>query len=451
MSRALLRLTESLTNKPLLTTQVQLDQVYEYLTDRNNGLVDLKVDVVKRDKVNKDTVEYNSDTGVGVISIDGSLTYLTYQGICGDAGVSYKGIKAQFDYLVEAGARVILLDQNSNGGEAYMAFETAREMRKVADEKGIRLISYVDGGSFSASYVFSAICHEVIVNPQGEVGSIGVVVGLVNTNKAEKDRGVERTYIYSGESKIPFDADGGFDEAWLSDIQGKVDTLYGVFLDHVIEYRGLSKETLLKIGARTFLGADAINLGLADKTMTHMELGNYLAELIEDNDMALMPIFKGGKTMSVTMEQLQEQLEAKDVQLGEAQEGFVSLQAEFDETVSQLTEAKALVAELQEKQEQMQATLDESLQEKAELAKTQRLARLQAATNDEQAEVLFASLSDLDDERFEAVVSGFEKQKLASASTGLFAEVGGAGAELETPAAPVSKTLELAKAQFKVS
>lgn len=451
MSGALLRLTKSLTNRPLLATQTQLDQVYDYLTDRNNGLADMKVDVVKRETVNRDTVEYNSDTGIGIISIDGSLTYLTYRGICGDAGISYKGIKAQFDYLVEQGAKIILLDQDSNGGEAYMAFETAREMRKVADEKGIKLISYVDGGSFSASYVFSAICHEVIVNPQGEVGSIGVVVGLVNTNKAEKDRGVERTYIYSGKSKIPFDAEGGWDEAWLGDIQDKVDSLYGVFLDHVIEYRGLSKETLLDIGARTFLGEDAIKLGLADKAMTHNELGHYLAELIEDDDMALMPIFKGGKNMSVTMEQLQEQLEAKDVQLGEAQEGFTSLQAELDETVTQLTEAQALVAELQEKQEQMQATLDESLQEKAELAKAQRLARLQAATNDEQAEVLFASLSDLDDVRFEAVVSGFEKQKEMSAESGLFAEVGGNATELEAPAAPISKTLELAKAQHKVS
>ena len=53
MSRALIRLTESLQNKPLLSTQPHLDQVLEYLTDRNNGVHNLKVDIIKKDRVNR--------------------------------------------------------------------------------------------------------------------------------------------------------------------------------------------------------------------------------------------------------------------------------------------------------------------------------------------------------------------------------------------------------------
>lgn len=449
MSRALIRLTESLCNKPLLSTQPHLDMVLDYLTDRNSGVHELKVDIVKRQKVNRETIEYNEDTGVGVIAIDGSLTYLTYQGMCGDAGVSYKKIKAEFDYLVANGAKVIVLDQDSNGGEAYMAFETAREMRKIADEKGVKLISYVDGGSFSASYVFSAVCHEVIVNPQGEVGSVGVVVSLRNTNKAEKAMGVERTYVYSGKSKIPFDAEGDWDKAWLQDIQDKVDTLYGEFLSHVSFYRGVTKETLLDIGARTFFGADAVELGLADKVLTHEELGEYLATLIEGkNNMSILTSLKGGGE-KVTMENLQAELSAKDVQLAEAQEGFVSLQAELDGVLTKLTQAEGVVAELTASQEALQAALDAAIGDKVAMVKEQRKTRLQAATNVETADSMFASLENLDDASFDAVVTGFEKQKEAMASSDLFKEVGSANAEVDKPSAPKSKTLELAQAQYK--
>ena len=450
MSRALIRLTESLQNKPLLSTQPHLDQVLEYLTDRNNGVHNLKVDIIKKDRVNRETIEYNEDTGVGIIAIDGSLTYLTYQGLCGDAGISYKKIKAEFDYLVANGAKIILLDQDSNGGEAYMAFETAREMRKIADEKGVKLISYVDGGSFSASYVFSAVCHEIIVNPQGEVGSIGVVVGLRNTNKAERNMGVERTYVYSGKSKIPFDAEGDWDKAWLQDIQDKVDTLYGEFLSHVSLYRDVTKETLLDIGARTFFGADAVELGLADKVYTHEELGDYLATLTEESGMSILTSIKGGKVnMEEKLEQMQLEMTAKDAQLSEAQAGFVSLQEELDGVVTKLTQAEAVVGELTASQEALQAALDAALGDKVSMVKEQRKARLQAATNVETADSMFASLENLDDASFDAVVTGFEKQKEAMASSGLFTEVGSANAEVDTPAAPKSKTLELAQAQYK--
>lgn len=64
--------------------------------------------------------------------------------------------------------------------------------------------------SASAAFGLSVAAHEIIANPDAELGSVGVVVKLRNMNKAMNNAGVEDTYIYAGDSKIPFKEDGSF-------------------------------------------------------------------------------------------------------------------------------------------------------------------------------------------------------------------------------------------------
>lgn len=46
-------------------------------------------------------------------------------------------------------------------------------------------------------HTLAAIVDEIIVNPMSEVGSIGVVVQLMNTLKAERKAGFERTFVFA--------------------------------------------------------------------------------------------------------------------------------------------------------------------------------------------------------------------------------------------------------------
>src|SRR5690606_27753082 len=110
-------------------------------------------------------------------------------------------------------------------------------------------------------------------------GSIGVVVKLRNMNEAMKRAGVEDTYIYAGDSKVPFDADGKFTPDFLDDIQGKVNALYVEFAQHVSAMRGISHESVVATQAKTFMADQAIELGLADKKMTLSEFAEYLADI----------------------------------------------------------------------------------------------------------------------------------------------------------------------------
>lgn len=450
MSKALFRLTESLQSKPMLTTQSHLDSVLNYLTDRNSGVLELKIDINDENKGSRgENVSFNEDTKVGVLSIDGSLTYLRYEGLCGDAGVSYKSIQGDFDRLVRLGAEVIILDQDSNGGESYMAFETASNLRRIADENGIKLISYVDGNSFSASYVFSSVCHEIVVNPAASVGSIGVVGSIVNINKLEKSKGIERTYITAGKGKVPFTAEGEWDEEFINRLQGEVNSLYDDFILHVTTYRDtLTTEDIVDMGASTFVGQKGVDMKLADKVMTHVEFYDYIASIREEDNMALMPFLNkntnGGKQISVegdnkTMTELEEMkaaLELKDEQIAEAQAGFVQLQAEADATQEKLV---AVMAELDE----VKASLAGNVASK-------RRERLSAVVGEGKVDSMFVAMEGLADDAFETVLSNLETQKEAMVAS--FAEVGTSGASVkddEGGEGEESSTLSMAKARYK--
>lgn len=275
MSRQLLRITKALYNTPHVVTPDVLERIEQYLSDRNGGefeVANINVEKTKR-------VRLPDASTTGMISVDGVLTYKSYfdMATCTE-NTSYQAITTQFDYAVAAGYKTIVLLIDSPGGEAYGAFETGRYLRSQADAKGIRLVSYVDGLAASGGYILASAAHEVIINPDAQAGSIGVVVQLTNTNKMLEQMGVERTFIYAGDNKIPFNAEGGWREEFLSDIQTKVTSLYGQFVGYVSEMMGLSEEAIVSTQAAVFLAQDAKEKGLVHKLMTREEFNSYLKE-----------------------------------------------------------------------------------------------------------------------------------------------------------------------------
>lgn len=451
MAREILRLAQSLYNKPHLVTGGYLNSVVEYLEDRNSGKVELAANETLTGRVRE--LNYNPDTQIGWLSMEGPLTYIQYEGLCGPSGPSYQTIRDEVQQMLSSGAKLIVLDQDSPGGEAYQAFETAKFVRQEADKYGAKVIAYVDGMSASASYVFSSIADEVIMNPQAEVGSIGVVVKLRNMNEAMKRAGVEDTYIYAGDSKVPFDADGKFTPDFLEDIQGKVNALYVEFAQHVSAMRGISHESVVATQAKTFMADQAIELGLADKKMTLSEFAEYLADISQSGgNMPIGNIFKQTKNevtpnMSVDMaklEELQTQLSQYETQLSTLQASLedmgglkAALEAALGEKETALADAQALVAKLEE--------------EKVEQKLQARKEKLASVVAQDQVEGLVSSMASLDDAAFETVVGAMATSTKAVQESEMFTEVGDAGVTASTEEATpkTSTTDELIKARLQ--
>lgn len=244
-----------------------------YLDSRNTGDIQMHLDVPAVEDQHPYPIQMNGM--VGMLPIEGALTNIRYEGMCGEVGCSYEGLVDQTKELIAAGVKTIILDIDSGGGEAYGCFEAANEVRQLCTANNVRILAYVDGMACSAAYAWASIADELIVNPMADVGSIGVVVQLMNTMRYEKEIGLDRTFVYAGDSKIPFDADGKFTESFIADIQQSVDFFYEEFTTFVATNRTLDTQSVKDTQAKVFLPKEALSLGLVDKVMTKQEFINY--------------------------------------------------------------------------------------------------------------------------------------------------------------------------------
>lgn len=359
MSHQLLRFTSQYKNEPLLIENNTAEQIFNYLESRNAQEVAVKLAENKTNKLlnsfgapisSLDNYEGKEQNGVYLINLEGPLTYKPtfWSSLCG--GMSYQGLADEVDYATSSpSVKTIVLAVNSGGGEAYSMMETANLIRKKCDDAGINLISYVDGMSASAAYGITATSHQVILNPESEVGSIGVVVRLTNSNKATEKEGYETTYIYAGDNKIPFNQEGEFRTEFIEDIQTKVDGLYGKFVSHVATARNISDESVQATQAAMFEATKAVELGLADNIMEREAFFEYLADLQENGAQMNFPKFEKEEVGMTTeaikpeamveleakMEQMQEQMKAQADALAAAQAQAEELKAEKEATAMQ--------------------------------------------------------------------------------------------------------------------
>ncbi len=275
--KSLIRLTESLYNTPHLVSSNTFNIVMDYLDRRNAGLDSTYTTVPVNGADEEDEDEEVVD-GIGVIEIHGAMTYKEVEGICGEVdGCSYEGILEDFEEMIDAGATTIVMDIASGGGQGSHVFEYIEEVRKLCDENNIQLFAYIDECACSAAYAWACIADEVISNPSGQAGSIGVLIALLDTSKAEEKMGIKRIYITAGDEKVPFAADGSFKESFLADLQDQVDKLGTQFVNHVAKYTGLSPETILGFQAKCFDAEESLQNGLVNNIMTKSEFAAYVA------------------------------------------------------------------------------------------------------------------------------------------------------------------------------
>lgn len=444
MAHNLFRLREKTLNTPQLMSIQGFDAIAKYLDERCSKDFKLVSDEDSR-SVNNERYSFNQDLGVATLSIDGPLSYrpVTLMGMdCG--GTSYTQLKEDFTYLVESGAKTIAMMVDSPGGEAHGLFPTAQYMRDLADQNGVKILAFTDGMSASAGYGLTSIADEIIVSPGSEVGSIGVVVRLMNDSKALEKEGYERSFVYAGSSKVPYAEDGSFRPDFINDIQSKVDSLYVEFVEFVATQRNLSTDSVKSTEARTFLPKEAMALGLIDAEMTVESFYNYLADTAQkpqENGMLKNKLFnmtKNEETLEMNqITELQAQLaqyEGQVAELTSVKETLVTLQSAFSEKETALAAALQEVAQMKAATETMKMD--------------SRKSKLAAVMSADKVEAVSTSLSSLDDSAFETVLSGFAAQKQALEASDMFTELGDQGTEV-VPEAKASKSKDVTEDLIK--
>lgn len=420
MSHELVRLNQKLLDTPHLVHPSTFESIINYINARNESeSFEPEAKVIEDRQGN---YSYNDDSQVAIMNINGPLTYRPYMTLCGDGGANYQTIKEDFTSLVNMGAKTIVLSIDSGGGEAYQCFATARYLREMADANDVKIITFVDGLAASAAYALATAADEIIVAEGSEVGSIGVLVRLLNDSKALEKEGYSRSFVTAGKEKIPYAADGSFKPEFIQDIQEKVDALYSEFTGFVAERRNLSVESVIATEAKTFLPEKALSLGLIDKVMTVEGFYEYLAD--ESASPNIPERNKGTPSANMSTTQLNEETLNMD-EIAKLEGKLTAALADLDskgvELAAFASANAALTADLTKANEQLAAL-------QGQLASTKQATRLATLTkylaDATQAEAINTSLANADDAVFEAVVTGYKTNYEKLKTSALMQELG---------------------------
>jgi signal peptide peptidase SppA len=219
------------------------------------------------DRGDDDAFELDAGGAVAVVDIRGPL--VQHDGCFFD---SYDAIKVRVAAALASGAKAVALRIDSPGGDALGVFELARELRAMAIAAKKPLVAYADGTIASAAYAIACAASQVFVPVAGFVGSIGVMVPMIDETARDKMLGLNVEMLASGARKLDGNPHVAITDDARAEIQARIDSLAGLFFDLVAEMRGLKPDAVRALEGAMFHGDAALKAGLADGVTTWSEL-----------------------------------------------------------------------------------------------------------------------------------------------------------------------------------
>lgn len=445
----------SLLNTPLLLTaeeHVKFETFINRVASQEASVMD-RVFAKSYEPRPIDQLQYDKEKGIGVINVVGLCVDRYDEELewwYGNDITFYEVLAADIQTMLDAGAHTIIQYNDSGGGMARGCFETSNKIRGMLDEKEAVMITYSDGVTASAAFAMASSSDEIVSNPDSRIGSVGVVISLMDTSKYMNDMGFKRIFITAGKGKVPYAEDGSFSEEYLEELQDTVDATYSKFTNHISTYRPVTEKELIKVGAKVFDAQAALDVGYADKIMTREEFIDYFEDLTpKGNSMSfLSKVLKTPQeqdaTMSIKPEEIEAQLNAKLATLKE------EMTVEFNKS---RVEFEAKAAEKEQALANQVAQLEEALTAKEENEKVlkaeSREVKLASFLGDIKAKELCEKFAALDDATFETMAGVLKAQQEAVAAK-LEVEVGGEGEPVVTEEDNKS-SLEAARAKAKAS
>jgi signal peptide peptidase SppA len=164
----------------------------------------------------------------------------------------------------------VILNFDSPGGLVSGVYETSRELRAMAAAAGKPLISYASGECSSAAYALACAGSRIFVPVGATMGSIGVIALALDTTAADRAMGMRFEAISSGRRKTDGNPHVAITDESRAAMQATVDAQAGVFFDLVAEARGMSADAVRGFQAGIFVGAQAVEIGLADELAANL-------------------------------------------------------------------------------------------------------------------------------------------------------------------------------------
>ena len=161
--------------------------------------------------------------------------------------------------------QAVALAINSPGGSPTQSSLISARIRRLAEEKDVKVYAFIEDVAASGGYYIAAAADEIWVDRHSITGSIGVISAGFGLSDLIDRYGIERRVYTAGKSKSladPFRPERPEDVARIKALQ---EHIHAGFIDHVKTRRGdrLNTETELFDGS-IWVGDEALSTGLID-------------------------------------------------------------------------------------------------------------------------------------------------------------------------------------------
>ena len=163
--------------------------------------------------------------------------------------------------------QVVLLDIDSSGGTVNGTPELANAVRHLSKHKFV--YAYSAGLACSAAYWVASQCDGIYAAPSSRVGSVGVILPVVDSKEAYAQKGLHMDVFAAGKYKSTGMSGTSLSEEQRELLQQQVESTWEDFKTAVTRRRRTIAPEHLE--GQTFTGTQARDFGLVDACADNLE------------------------------------------------------------------------------------------------------------------------------------------------------------------------------------
>ena len=159
----------------------------------------------------------------------------------------------------------VALQINSPGGSPVQSSLIGARIRRLAEEKEIPVIAFVEDVAASGGYWLATAADEIYADRNSIVGSIGVIYAGFGAHELLTKHGVERRVHTAGKSKSMLDPFRPEKPEDVERLKGLLEQTHENFITHVKDRRGEKlDDTIDLFTGDIWVGEKAVERGLID-------------------------------------------------------------------------------------------------------------------------------------------------------------------------------------------
>ena len=212
-----------------------------------------------------------------LIAPDGVAVYHMDESIGSTSGITPEEVRLVLKRAEEdPSIKALVIRVDSPGGEAAAGMEIADYVQDFSKP----VVFSVGSMCASAAYMAAAEGDWIMANEMSEVGSIGTIVQSYNLADLFDMLGIEVETVKSSALKDMGSSSRPLTEEERALLQDKVDQATQMFVERVAQGRGVSVEEAQEwASGTTYLGVNAVDMGLIDQVGTYQDALDKAAEL----------------------------------------------------------------------------------------------------------------------------------------------------------------------------